>query len=513
MNDESSGINNNILEIDVEVTALGVRVIPLDESGNVPISEADRQNAAINDFDVRNDTDIDIPISIFNEGTGTEMVTLSYTNVQEQHPVFNYFISPEDNWQKSVSQNGPYELAPQGQQGDNIQVTLNFDNTNANLDDPTNPRYARSGVFYVDVTVAYQTQPTVSHSVRLTIIIGEVDDVKIVVSGTTGLSALPGESASFAISALNVGNSEAQYSVSCQSNNLWQIMLGNSNSSSLDFEPLDIGNYLSMPVRIFVPPVSQGSPAAGYTDTVECFVTSSTDLELNYSQTVSVLVDELSEYTTNLQTSGQDVGTNLQVNDILIDSGEEITLDYQIINLGNIDISLDVIVQPSNPSWYADLVYGGLYYNNEVPVTISAGQTETVQIIIASPESSLEGEFNLFNIKAEVSNFDYVNNNTRLVIVDKLSIVLESPESVVCQLSDEYSYADFSITNDGNSVADLEWSYSLPPDGWTVGFANPITPTSATSKPNSKARCYTPIESRNNRKCLQNLDIGQSLKW
>ena len=475
MNDESSGINNNILEIDIEVTALGVRVIPLDESGNVPSSEADRQNAAVKVFDVRNNTDIDIPISIFNEGTGSETVTLSYTNVQEQHPVFNYFISPEDNWQKSVSQTGPYELAPQGQQGDTIQVTLNFDNSNANLDDPTNPRYARSGVFYVDVTVAYQNQPTVSHSVRLTIIIGEVDDVKIVVSGTTGLSALPGESASFAISALNVGNSEAQYSVSCQSTNLWQIMLGNSNSSSLDFEPLDIGNYLSMPVRIFVPPVSQGSPAAGFADTVECFVTSSTDLELNYSQTVSVVVDELSQYRTNLQRLGQDVGTNLQVNDVLIDSGEEITLDYQIINEGNIDISLDVIVQPSNPSWYADLVYGGLYYSNEVPVTIPAGQTVTVEIIIASPESSLEGDFNLFNIKAEASNFDYVNNNTRLVIVDKLSIVLESPESIVCQLSDEYSYTDFSIINDGNSVADLEWSYSLPPDGWTVGFANPIT--------------------------------------
>ena len=69
MNDESSEINNNILEIDIEVTALGVRVIPLDESGNVPVSEADRQNAAIKDRDVRNDTDIDIPISISNEGT------------------------------------------------------------------------------------------------------------------------------------------------------------------------------------------------------------------------------------------------------------------------------------------------------------------------------------------------------------------------------------------------------------------------------------------------------------
>ena len=36
MNDESSGINNNILEIDIEVTAIGVRVVPLDDSGNLP---------------------------------------------------------------------------------------------------------------------------------------------------------------------------------------------------------------------------------------------------------------------------------------------------------------------------------------------------------------------------------------------------------------------------------------------------------------------------------------------
>ena len=53
MNDESSGINNNVLEIEIEVTALGVRVIPLDGEGNIPTSEEDRQQAAINVFDVR----------------------------------------------------------------------------------------------------------------------------------------------------------------------------------------------------------------------------------------------------------------------------------------------------------------------------------------------------------------------------------------------------------------------------------------------------------------------------
>ena len=198
-------------------------------------------------------------------------------------------------------------------------------------------------------------------------------------------------------------------------------------------------------------------------------------MTLNYSQSVTVEVDELSLFTTNLQRNGVDVGTNLQVRDVSIDSGEEITLDYEIINLGNVDITLDVIVQPSNPSWYVDLVYDGLFFSNEVSVTTPAGQSKMVQIVVSSPVSSLEGEFNLFNIKAEVSNFDYVTNNTRLVIIDKLSIDLESPAIISCELSEDYSYADFIITNDGNSVANLEWSYSLPPDGWTVGFANPVT--------------------------------------
>ena len=475
MNDESSGVNNNIIEVDIEVTALGVRVVPLNDDGSVPSLEVDRQQAAIKNFDVRNETSIDIPITIMNEGTGSEAVTLSYTNIQEKHPIFNYFISPEDAWTKSVSQTSPYTLGPQGANDDSIELVLTFENLYADLSDPTTPRYARSGTFYVDVTVAYQSLPLVSHSMRLTIIIDEVDDVKIVVSGTNGLSALPGESAAFAISALNVGNSQAQYSVECYSENLWQIMLGNSNSSSLDFEPLDIANYLSMPVRIFVPPVSSGSPVAGYQDTVECYVTSTTDQTLNYTQSVTITVLELSDYSTNLGLNGNDVGTNLELREIMIDSGEEITLDYTVINEGNIEIELDVIVQPSNPSWYVELVVDELSYSKEVTIQVPAGESKVVEIIVISPTSSLEGDFNLFNIKAEVSNFDYVINATKLIIMDKLSIDLQSPDLIECAIGSDYSFTDFSLTNDGNSLADLEWSFSLPPDGWIVGFANPVT--------------------------------------
>ena len=146
-----------------------------------------------------------------------------------------------------------------------------------------------------------------------------------------------------------------------------------------------------------------------------------------------------------------------------------------MINEGNIEIELDVIVQPSNPSWYVELIANGLSYSKEATIQVPAGETIIVEVIIISPTSSLEGDFNLFNIKAEVSNFDYVTNSTKLVIMDKLSIDLQSPDLIECSIGADYSFTEFGLTNDGNSLADLEWSFSLPPDGWVVGFANPVT--------------------------------------
>ena len=67
-------------------------------------------------------------------------------------------------------------------------------------------------------------------------------------------------------------------------------MLGSSNSSQLDFEPLNILEYLPMSVRVYVPLVAAGAPAAGDTDTVTCYVTSLTDPTMNFTETVTVAV-------------------------------------------------------------------------------------------------------------------------------------------------------------------------------------------------------------------------------
>ncbi|RJU84379.1 MAG: hypothetical protein DWB99_00475 [Candidatus Poseidoniales archaeon] len=474
MNDESSGIDNNIITTDIEVTSLGVRVIALNEDGSEPVSPEDRAASAIKIFDVRNETGIDVPVRIKNEGTGTQSVTLSVTNVQEKHPIYNYFIVPEDAWTKQYSDNGPFSLTGQGSSGDYKDVILRFENEYANLDDSNNPRYARFGTFYVDITVQYQSLPTVSHSQRLTIEIGQVDDVNVVSAGTSGLAAKPGESVAFSISAQNVGNSAAQYSVTCESENRWQIMLGNSNSSTLDFEPLDISAYLSMPVRIFVPPVAYGLPAVGETDQISCYVTSTTDLTLNYSEVVTVSVMEKEEFQAHLLDDGVPVGTNLITRDVLVDSGEIKFLDYEIRNLGNSILDMDISIQPSNPSWFLKAYSDTENDSRKVSITIQPGDSQIVQFQINVPTAALEGDSNSFTLRAEISDFNYVTNTTRILVKEDVSLELTGPESLSASISSDFSYNDLMVSNTGNSVLNLNWSYSLPPDGWLVGFSNPV---------------------------------------
>jgi uncharacterized membrane protein len=474
MNDESSGIDNNIITSNIEVTSLGVRVVALNDDGSEPVTPEDRSASAIKIFDVRNETGIDVPIRIKNEGTGTQSVTLSVTNVQEKHPIYNYFIVPEDSWTKQYSDNGPFSLTGQGSSGDYKDVVLTFEDISANLDDPNNPRYARSGTFYVDITVQYQSLPTVSHSQRLTIEIGQVDDVKVVAAGTSGLSAEPGESAAFSISAQNIGNSPAQYSVTCESDNRWQIMLGNSNSSTLDFEPLDISAYLSMPVRIFVPPVADGLPAVGDTDEVSCYVTSTTDLSLNYSEVVSVSVLEKEEFEVHLLNDDVPVGTNLITRDVLVDSGEVKYLDYEINNLGNSVLEMDVSIQPSNPNWFLKVYSDTENDSRKVSIIIQPGDTKTVQFQVNVPSASVEGDYNSFTLRAEISDFNYVTNTTRVLVKEDVSLELTGPDYLSASISSDFSYNELLIANTGNSVLSLNWSNSLPPDGWVVGFSNPI---------------------------------------
>lgn len=478
MNDAVSGVDNNIWEQDIEVTALGVRVVALDDAGNAPVSAEDRALSAIHTFDVLNDSALEVPIHILHEGTGEQAVTLSVTNVQKPQPGRpDFLLAPDDSWSKSVSELGPYFVQGLGEEGDFKRLNVTLVNNDVDLSDSSSPRYARAGTYVVDITARYQSQPTVSHTQRVTIIVPSVTDVNIGAAGITGLSAMPGESTGFSISVMNIGNTPAQYTVSCESENRWQIMLGNSNSSTLDFEPLNIKESLPMYIQIWVPPVSNGVPASGSTDTVTCQVSSPSDPTLNFTQSVEVLVLAQESFESDLYDDIGPIGPSSFNRNILVDTAQQVSLNITIENTGNKEIDLTVNIQPSNPLWPIEVRYMEQTNSRQVTLTLIGGESAVVNFIIGVPPVAEEGEVNNFVIRTERTAQSFVSNTTVLKVRDDLSMNLFGPESGVIEtvISTDFSFGEFTIINTGNAPLTLNWSNGLPTDGWIVGFANPST--------------------------------------
>jgi uncharacterized membrane protein len=476
MNDANSGVDNNIWIEEIEVMALGVRVVAHNLDGTIPTTAEDRENSALLDFDVANETGIDIPLTILHEGTGNQSVSIYVTNVQMPDPQRpELLLPPSDTWSKSLSESGPYPLTAQGTAGDSTSVTLHLEDESANLDDMDEPRYARYGVFVVDVTVSYQLQPTVAHTQRLTITIDKIDDVHVVAAGTNGLTAEPGESTAFSISVMNTGNAPSQYQVDCVSENRWQLMLGGSNSSSLQFEPLDIREYLPMPIRIFVPPVAQGTPLAGSTDTVTCWVTSLTDASMNHTEIVTIEVLPQRNFKTDLNDDFGPLGPSATAKNIAVDGGQQIHLNLSVENTGNLEIDLEVAIQPADPNWPIQVTLDEQSDSREVSLTLSPGQTKVVHFVLGVPLVAVEGDSNTFTIRTERTAQDFKSNTTTLVVGDELGIELRAPQSGVVEtsISSEFSFGEFEVENIGNTGLELQWSHGLTPDGWTAGFANP----------------------------------------
>ena len=477
MNDANTGTDNNIWEQEVEVTALGVRVVALNNDGTVPTTSEDRETAALKTFDVRNQTGIDIPIHILHEGTGEKNVTLSVTNVQVPQPGRpDFLLSPDDLWSKSVSELGPYTVQGQGEVGDFQLLTIHLEDEYANLDDPEDPRYARSGTFIVDVTARYQDNPTVAHTQRLTFVIEQLDEVLITPLGTDGLTAEPGDSAGFRISVANIGNAPAQYSMSCTSEHRWQIMLKDTNSSTLEIEPIGIREYRAIKIDLFVPPVSNGMPLTGSTDTVTCYVTSSTDPSLNFSESATVTVLPQQSFKADLFDDLGAIGPSSRAREVLVDSGEQVSMNLTVENTGNTELDLKVKIQPSNPTWPIQVSLDDQADAREVLLDLSPGESVSVNFILGVPSVAEEGETNSFIIRTELNAQVFVSNTTLLKVRDELALVLTGPagEVIETSLASTFSYGTFNLVNTGNAPLTLAWSNGLAPDGWVVGFANPI---------------------------------------
>ena len=472
INDELSGVDNNVEEMTITVSALGVRLVALDANGQ---ENSGMVNQTINPSEAEGYT---WPVVLKHEGTGQESVKLQLSQVQVPHPIRDDLLLPtEDTWSRSSDLSGPFTLSPMGQLGDSIYLNITMNNDDADLSGQTQ-RFAMAGTYVMDITAKYSNNPSVKHTIRLQLIVEEVKDVQVAPAGTSGLEAIPGGSTTFSISVRNIGNSPAVYDLDCVSENRWVVELGGSNSSSYSFEPLDILEFLPMQVRLYVPPVAEGLPAAGSTDSITCSVTSQTDLSLNITETVTLTVKALESFSTDLiDDEGRGVGPASYARDVNVDTGERLNLSLLIENTGNAPLDLTVRLNPELTTWTIQVSTDEQTENREVSIEILPGQSGEIRFeILVSPVAERNDENRLvIKTSQDVSNF--IINETTLVVKDEIGLMISPPVNGTLDVTPngEFAYTTMLIENTGNSQISLVWDKSLPLDGWEVGFASPPT--------------------------------------
>lgn len=470
VNDESNGINNNIEEMTITVAALGVRLVTLDSNG---LEDSTMVNQTLNVTAAEGFT---WPIILKHEGTETQSVKLHLSQVQMPNPLRpDMLLSPDDDWSRYSDLAGPFTLSGMGDGGDSIHLNITMNDDDADLSGSTN-RYAMSGTYVMDLTAKYSNNPSVKHTIRLRLIVDDVRDVQVVAAGTIGLEAVPGASTAFSISVRNIGNSPALYDLDCYSQNRWQVQLGQSNSSSYSFEPLDILEYLPMQVRLYVPPVANGIPAAGSSDTITCSVTSELDPLLNISETVTLTVKTLESFATNLiDDTGLGVGPAAYARSINVDTGERLNITLGIENTGNADLDLTVRINPELTTWTIQVTHESQVQSREVEVSIQPGESAEIQFEVLVSPVAVRNDENHLVIKTSQDQSNFIINETTLVVKDEIGLNFLTLEnySLATNVNGEFTYTSVLIENSGNSGINLVWSNSLAPDGWEIGFADP----------------------------------------
>ena len=482
LNDALTGTDNNVFTTDVEVSALGVRVIAYAGDGSLPSTSQERDDAAVHDLDVRNLTSIDIPLRIQHEGTGNRTVNVAVTQVQAIDAAFpGVLLSPKDAWSKGLNESGPYAVKELGSTGDHRDLTLTLTDLDALIGGTGPDRYAASGTFVVDVKASYTDQPFVSHTQRFTLNVGRVDDVLVGVSGTllpngNPIAAEPGSSVSFSIAVMNTGNAPARFNLACSVDlDGWQVGLDGTAASTLDFEPLDILQDLPMPVTVSVPPIVDGAPTPEVEAEVVCTVTSATDQGFAHVEVLQVGVLPQTVFEVDLSIGGEGLGPSALAADVKVDSAELVELDALVSNRGNVPVDLTMTMQLGDPKWAYDAEIDGVAVDQKasIALTLQPGATETVRYLLLVPPTAEQGDANTYQLKTRENAQSFVTNTTKLVVAQELDYVLTLPENASVLVNGDFTFLDIDIENTGTTIMLLSWTTGLVPDGWSVAFSNP----------------------------------------
>ncbi|DAC62717.1 MAG TPA: hypothetical protein HA357_03420, partial [Candidatus Thalassarchaeaceae archaeon] len=99
LNDEIDGIDNNIIEIDIYVSQVGVRLTPLLVDGNLPSTPSEIEDSRTRNLDPTTTNSVSFQLEMRNEGTSQITVDISASPIQLLG-IGGLLISPQDEWWK-----------------------------------------------------------------------------------------------------------------------------------------------------------------------------------------------------------------------------------------------------------------------------------------------------------------------------------------------------------------------------------------------------------------------------
>lgn len=470
-NDQFSGTNNNVYSIYLNVSAIGVRLTPYLESGQLPIGNAELTLASSRVLDPTVGDSVNFQMLLANEGTSTEEIDLRVSTVQYLGPD-GVYDAPEDEWLRFLSLDPFYLLDPLGGPNDSIVLTVTLRDESADLNAIPYPRFPLPGTYIVDVSAWYRSNSVVQHTVRLTVVVEREELIYTVLAGTSGLGAIPGNGASFSLSVLNLGNGPSVYNISCETPNRWSVELGDGNSSSLTLEPLARLQFLPVTVRVNVPPVVDGLPAAGTKEAISCTTTHTGASGMFTVESTEIEVFVSREFTVDLYSStGVPVGVWGNALDEAVIDGQRLNLTLDIVNKGNVPLELDVTVTPEQTTWPLALFCGAQDDPRSLEITIAQGASVNCRIEVQVPQVVADGAQNEVVVRTQLSIGEFIQNRTTLVVEERPDLELSAPASGVVSVTlGSLSTASFTVENTGNTALTLSWETGSVPEGWSVGF-------------------------------------------
>ena len=470
LNDEVNGINNNIAEVIVQVSQIGVRITPLLESGNLPSNPLEFEDSRTRGMNPRETNSVYFPLELRNEGTSTISVQLSVSpvNVVSENGVLQ---PPSDEWWKILNQTGPWELGPMGSEGDRIVIELNLtahpQSTSSSLPGEV---YALPGTFVTDLNLFDVNAPTVNNVIRLEAEVERIEGLVTVLAGEGGAEAEPGDWASFSLAVGNDGNGPTRYMVSCSTENSWPVNIWDSQSSELLTDPIGRLLYTTLPIKIRVPKLPNGEPAAGSVEDVTCVTESVNDPSLSISDTVSVLVLANDDFGTDIfSDSGNPLGPLALASDRAVINGDMVTTILEVSNNGNIPMTFEVDAFSSLNTWPIQIIHEEEESMDSISVEILSGQVAVFQINTLVPMAAQMGDSNTITTRVTQIGGDVISNGTKLVVRELAELDISGDDSISAAPG-LTGVANIMIQNSGNVDLVVSLTLGSIPSDWSGGF-------------------------------------------